>query len=762
MFSSNYRYIHNSRGFRNIDNQEQKEILRKWEEVYNGLKQEEIRRLSFSKDVFSNNPSIQSIISRKSLNNNSSQSEYSVKQLFHKNNNNSSNLSNTSSSSPFVNNRNPAEKIPFIPLCYFGEGQENNFEIVDVYYKMRNIFESFQKIMHFIKDIVQANSDSFDNMDIYYAKYNIRLDSIETDFVRSYFMDTIPSFSILEDERFNKIIEDKDGTDIKQIMENQKKCRIFKSKKEIDSPLFIQIFLESYTDERTKKMIERLLMEYNRIRDTLIEEYELYYGLLSFQSLFDFKVINEMKREKNKKDKKDKNKEKKMKKAREEKLEKYEVVSLLDNTANEEKSVFSNENRSDLSTELYESSFYYGDYKKKMYSIYQNIIKHYSFLQIAQKCKPSELFIHLMCIDFYTTMFILYFVNKDKFNLFSKIDQRIKAYSSKIFSIFNKYIDRFIEWREKIEKITKKKNNNPNRYYMFLLEMIEGKRLIQDNNIKNMVRSNTDNKNTKSIQIAKYCKELYEESHKKYLNTNIYNAYNNAYNYIYNEFCNISSKYIKIFMYDDNDRIYYLMYVELINSLQKELTNIPNPIDNVKNIYKYYIEKFSDYISYIMIINDIVNIKEEEKIDSSLHQDFIDIRNYFYGTQPSERKVAIDKLEEYIEYFKKIDIEHKLDKKDMKKINKIYINIYIELLKVIEKEINNRKESIETHTNEQSIESIKIDISDLNTKIKEINKRIQELKKFTTSSPSSSEFGAYYEEKMNEKNNTLLNPRPKS
>jgi len=363
-----------------------------------------------------------------------------------------------------------SNNIPFIPICYFGKNMSNNFEIIDIFYKIQNTIDSLEQTVNFISDLTNINQYSFESMDINYKLFNIKQESIQNKYIRNYFIDTF--FKMKECTMFDECIM-LDDFSIEDLIKEHLKYNLFGTKN-IDSPLFIYIFLEYYKDEKTKKTIENLLVEYNTVRDSLFNSYSNYYGILSIEQVFDFEKIKKDKKIKeNFTKKKLKLKKISIKERRKDNINNYEVIPLLENN-NRNSNNINGKNNSGKSekekikkgmeelsknTEIYDTFINYSYHKYNLNSIFKTIIKYFENLfNLQYKKSPLQIFKNLMYIDFYMTKFIFYYVNKKKFVMISQIDKQVKEYSTKIFSIFNKYINQFIDWYDIIKKLEKKEN----------------------------------------------------------------------------------------------------------------------------------------------------------------------------------------------------------------------------------------------------------------------------------------------------------------
>ncbi len=382
------------------------------------------------------------------------------------------------------------QQFPLYPLIYFSEEpNKNNFEILTAYQEINNDLLRLEKLKDYILLYNNIYIEGFKNS----KKINKNTYGIQSD--KSILKlpegtNSLPSdpeeFDLsnsgLANEMINLNFPSNSSNKKKQYFTFQGFVNNFIENNGIYDgyqskyPLFFKLFDENFEDEtqETKIYLRKIFMQYVKLRKKIFESMKLYNGIMAFQYLFDFNMINERMNSRSSfvknldasynLGKNNVSNEKKRRNYKNVKMIQY-MNNDIRNLKNfsEEKAVEHPENikgtfKIQESNDLYNNTI-------PFQSIYNNQLdintKYLTYILIYQNNLKKDsgnfsvLFKNSFLLDYYTILLCFNFVQPVMFKTFISFDEKIRQNDiAKRFGLFNEFMYDFKEWKDKFISAT--------------------------------------------------------------------------------------------------------------------------------------------------------------------------------------------------------------------------------------------------------------------------------------------------------------------
>ena len=215
-----------------------------------------------------------------------------------------------------------------------------------------------------------------------------------------------------------------------------------------DTPYFMYIFQNEYFD-KSKNFFFTLFKKYRKLRSKILLDIQENYGLLSFESIFNISILDDVKRKREAyikniaKNKNNINYNKYL-------LNGNDNTNLNNNSTNNSKFLKSKIHDIDTLYLTYlDQDIFKTEHTKNCYKNYESMYD--SLTDLVGNDTDNTLYgvtCNIMKLDFNTINFIFYYVEPDLFNNAMVENYKIKTNISKQINSFEMYYDLFLEWKK--------------------------------------------------------------------------------------------------------------------------------------------------------------------------------------------------------------------------------------------------------------------------------------------------------------------------
>ena len=392
---------------------------------------------------------------------------------------------------------NMMQQFPLYPLIYFNEkpsnekntSYSNNFEILTAYQEINNDLDRLDKLKNYVLLYDKLYIQGFkNNKKINKSTYGIQdansllkfkdISSLPVDPEEFDLSNTKPANDIIESNFcYNKETADKSGKTCKYnifggfVDDFDKNNGLF-SGYSSKYPLFFKLFDENFEDQEVKKYLRKIFMQYVKLRKKLFESIKKYYGIMAFQYLFDYNLINQQQNAKNSFAKnlnskynlgnQSSNEIKKRRNYKNVKMIRY-MPNNITNLKNfsEEKSeehpeVKKNTFKIHESDEMYNNSIPFQSIYSNQMAINTKLLTYimiYETNLVKDSGNFDVLFRNSFLLDYYSILLCFYFVHPYLYKTFISFDEKIRQNDiNKRFSLFNQFMYDFSLWKNKLLK----------------------------------------------------------------------------------------------------------------------------------------------------------------------------------------------------------------------------------------------------------------------------------------------------------------------
>ncbi len=378
------------------------------------------------------------------------------------------------------------QQFPLYPLIYFSKNHnQNNFEILTAYQEINNDLLRLEKLKDYILLYNNIYIEGFKNS----KKVNKNTYGIQSDgFILKLPSDTgsLPSnpeeFDLSNSKPANEMINLNFPSNssnkkkqyltfqgfVNNFIENNGIYEGYQSK----YPLFFKLFDENFEDDtqETKIYLRKIFMQYVKLRKKIFESMKLYNGIMAFQYLFDFNVINQRMNSRSSFVKNidssynlGKNNVSNNKKRRS-----YKNVKMIQYMPNNITNLKNFSEEKAVEHPGYEKGTFKIQESNDLYnntipfqSIYNNQIdintKYLTYILIYQNNLKKDsgnfsvLFKNSFLLDYYSILLCFYFVQPVLYKTFISFDEKIRQNDiAKRFGLFNEFMYDFKEWKNSL------------------------------------------------------------------------------------------------------------------------------------------------------------------------------------------------------------------------------------------------------------------------------------------------------------------------